>query len=218
MHGRGLNRTLMFLVLILLMGAGAVFVDNPSTPGIHFGGYDNTLQVHEGLDLKGGIQFLLQAQCPTDQPKCDVTGQMGNVIDNITRRVTGGLALTDPIIRQEGDNRVLVQLPGLTNDEQARALIGQTGQMYIIDTSGTPLNVGTDVSSQLCTSSTCASGTYKVVFKGSQIDGSAVTATIDQTTNQPVVLFQFQGGAKQDFANYTRDNVGKYLRSCSTAK
>jgi len=207
---RGFNRTLMFLLLIVLLGAGAVFVDLPGTPGIHIGGYNNDLQVKQGLDLKGGIQFLLQAQCPADQPKCDVPGQMGNVIDNITRRINGGLALTDAVIRQEGSDRVLVQLPGLTNDEQARGLLGQTGQMYIIDTGGQQLQQDQDVTQYICTKDPCGQGQFKVVFRGADLDGSQVYATVDQT-GKPVVEFAFGGQKKSDFATYTRDHVGQYL-------
>ncbi len=208
---RGFNRTLMFLLLIVLLGAGAVFVDLPNTPGIHIGGYNNDLQVHQGLDLKGGIQFLLQAQCPQDQPKCDVPGQMSNVIDNITRRISGS-GFVDPIIRQEGADRVLVQLPGLTNDEQARGLLGETGQMYIIDTGGQQLQQDQDVTQYICTKDPCGQGQFKVVFRGSQLDGSQVYATVNQT-GQPVVEFEFSNNdnAKANFAAYTRDHVGQFL-------
>ncbi|MGH2500952.1 MAG: hypothetical protein ACRDID_00400, partial [Ktedonobacterales bacterium] len=56
-------RSILFLVFILLLGAGAVYVDLPNTPGIHIGSYNNNLQVKQGLDLQGGIEITLQASC-----------------------------------------------------------------------------------------------------------------------------------------------------------
>jgi preprotein translocase subunit SecD len=210
MRARGIGRTLTLLLFILLLGAGALYVDWPTNPGIHFGGYNNNLELVEGLDLRGGIQFVMQATCPPEQPKCDIASQMGNVIDNINRRINGGLGLSDATVRQQGSDRLIIQLPGLTDDAEARQLLGKTGQMYIIDTGSTPLSVGTNVSSQLCTDN-CQTGQYKIVFKGSDLDGSAVYATISQQTNAPVVEFAFAGAKKGDFAAYTRNNVGKFL-------
>jgi len=210
MRGRGLSRTLMFLLLILLLGAGAAYVDWPGSPGIHVGGYNNDLQFKLGLDLRGGLQFVLQAYCPQDKPNCDVQGQMGQVLDNVNRRVNRGLGLNDASVRRLGTDRVLVELPGITDDKEAADLLGKTGQMYIIDTGSQQIPAGTDVSSYLCTDK-CQTGQFKIVFTGAQLDGNYVSAGLDPQTNQPVVNFQFAGQYKADFGNYTRDHVGQFL-------
>jgi preprotein translocase subunit SecD len=65
---------------------------------------------------------------PPDQPKCDIAGAMPSVQKSIENRINGGLALTDAIVTQEGGNRLVVQLPGLTDDTQARQLLGKTAR------------------------------------------------------------------------------------------
>jgi preprotein translocase subunit SecD len=198
------GRTFAFLLFILLLGAGAFYVDAVDLfhwPHVNFAGYKNDLQVKEGLDLKGGIQLIMQAGCPSDKPNCNVASYMGAVINNVNRRVSGGLGLNDAIVRQEGNNRVLIELPGLNNDQQAIALLGQTGQMNIIDSQGQQLQVGTVVTP----------GQYKVVFTGAQLNVNSISAGLDPQTNKPVVLFAFTGPAKSAFATYTRNNVGQYL-------
>lgn len=207
------GRTIAFLLFILLLGAGAFYVDMVSVfhwPTVNVAGYKNDLAVKEGLDLKGGIQFVMQAECPPQKPKCDVSQYMSSVIANVQRRVNGALAVNDAVVRQEGTDRISIEIPGLQNDQQARQLLGQTGQMNVIDTGGTPLSNGTDVTGQTCTSK-CASGQYKIVFTGAQLDVNHISAGIDSTTSQPVVTFAFTGSAKSGFATYTQKNVGNYL-------
>src|SRR6185312_15169368 len=90
-------RSILFLVFILLLGAGAVYVDLPNTPGIHIGSYNNNLQVKQGLDLQGGIEITLQASCPSDQPKCDVAGLLPDALNAVQKRVAGGLGVNDSV-------------------------------------------------------------------------------------------------------------------------
>jgi preprotein translocase subunit SecD len=210
MRNRGLGRTFFNLMLILLLAAAAGYVLWPNNKGIHIGGYNNSLDWKFGLDIKGGIQFVLEASCPPDQPKCDIPAAMPTVQKSIENRINGGLALTDAIVTQEGNNRLVVQLPGLTDDTQARQLLGRTGQMLIIDTGSQSLPVGTDVTGLTCTTE-CGPNQYKIQFKGNELDTNSVSAGLDSSTQQPIVTFQFKGDAQARFADYTAKNVGNYL-------
>jgi preprotein translocase subunit SecD len=207
MRNRGLGRTFFNLLLILLLAVAAGYILWPNNKGIHVGGYNNNLDWKFGLDIKGGIQFVLEASCPPDQPNCDIAAQMPAVQKSVENRINGGLALTDAIVTQEGSNRLVVQLPGLTDDTQARTLLGQTGQMYIIDTGTQSVPVGTDVTGLTCTSQ-CGPNQYQIQFKGSELDTNSVSAGLDPNTQQPVVTFAFKGDAKLRFANYTAQNIG----------
>jgi preprotein translocase subunit SecD len=204
------RRTYLWLLFIALLAAGAIFVDLPKTPGIHLAGYNNSLAVKQGLDLQGGVQITMQVYCPTGQPKCDITSAMGAIIENLNRRIAQGLAVNDAVVREEGGNRILIQLPDLQDETQALKLLGTTGEMNIINTGTTPLAVGTDVTGQTCTT-TCASGQYKIVFTGAELNPGSISAALDSSTNQPIVQFQFQGSAQDGFSAYTQSNVGNYL-------
>ncbi|NLT94786.1 MAG: protein translocase subunit SecD [Clostridia bacterium] len=72
-----------------------------------------------GLDLKGGVQIRLEA--PENATDDDMNRAMA-IIDN---RVNS-LGVTEPEIRREGSNRILVELPGVDNPEEAVDLIGKT--------------------------------------------------------------------------------------------
>jgi preprotein translocase subunit SecD len=125
---------------------------------------------------------------------------MPQVVDNINRRIAQGLAVSEASVRASGD-KVLVELPGFTDAAQASALLGQTGEMNIIDTGTSPLNVGTTVTP----------GQYPVRFTGSQLDTNQISAGLDSQNGKPIVTFAFTGKAKTDFATYTAKNVGNYL-------
>ncbi len=193
-------RSILFLVFILLLGAGAAYVANPNTAGINIGGYKNALKANLGLDLTGGVELQLQAHCPSDKPNCDIAALLPNTVNTVQERVSGGLGVNDAVVQTLDNNRILIQLPNQKDPEQAKALLGKTGLMQIIDTQGTPLAVGTVVQP----------GQYKVLFTGSQLDPNSINAQLDQT-NSPIVTFEFTGSARAAFAAYTRDNVGKYL-------
>jgi preprotein translocase subunit SecD len=50
-----------------------------------------------------------------------------------------------------------------------------------------------------------------VLFRGEDLDAGQVSAGLDQNAQQPVVNFAFKDGAKDHFAAYTAQNMGKYL-------
>ncbi|MDK2823825.1 MAG: preprotein translocase subunit SecD [Clostridia bacterium] len=72
-----------------------------------------------GLDLKGGVLVRLEA------PENATDEDMDKAIAIIDNRVNG-LGVTEPEIRREGNNRILVELPGVENPEEAVSVIGKT--------------------------------------------------------------------------------------------
>src|SRR5260221_13695066 len=137
------GRTLVFLALIALLGVAAFWIDFGfgKPPKIDFGGYTNDLTVHQGLDLQGGLQIVLEATCPTDKPKCDINASMPAVIDNIKRRIAGGLAANHAVGRPEsgsnGIKGVLLERPGPKETTPAQQLLAAAGQMESIPTGST---------------------------------------------------------------------------------
>ena len=75
-----------------------------------------------GLDLRGGAHLVYQADLSkAENPKEAMKG----VIDVIERRINA-YGVTEPVIRQMGKDRILVQLPGIKKISEAKKLIGQT--------------------------------------------------------------------------------------------
>jgi SecD/SecF fusion protein len=81
--------------------------------------------VKQGLDLQGGLRVVLQAK--TANPSVEDMQQVRTVIENRINQ-TG---VSEPLVLIQGNNRVLVELPGLSQAEQDRALalLGQTAKL-----------------------------------------------------------------------------------------
>jgi SecD/SecF fusion protein len=85
-----------------------------------------TRPVHLGLDLQGGTQIVLEADGRGGQ-KND-----GDTIDRrleVLRRRVDQLGVAEPTLQRSGDRRVIVELSGLKDPDQAVAVIGQTAQL-----------------------------------------------------------------------------------------
>ncbi len=77
-----------------------------------------------GLDLQGGMHLLLEV----DKSKLGVA-EARNAVDQamqIIRNRVDQFGVAEPSFQKQGDNRILVQLPGLLDQERAKQLIGQT--------------------------------------------------------------------------------------------
>ncbi|MCS6772933.1 MAG: protein translocase subunit SecD [Anaerolineae bacterium] len=88
------------------------------------------LQIKQGLDLKGGLQVLLASDLPGGA--APTPDQMETARRIIEDRVSG-LGVAEPIIQLQGEDRILVELPGVTDRNLAIDLIKQTGQLEFVD-------------------------------------------------------------------------------------
>ena len=91
-----------------------------------------------GLDLVGGLRVLLQADIPeTEYEEADLV----ETANNVERRVNA-LGLSEATIQVQGNNRILVELPGVTDRQQAIDTIQQTALLEFVDFGGLGAQVG----------------------------------------------------------------------------
>ncbi|MEC9344448.1 MAG: protein translocase subunit SecD, partial [Pseudomonadota bacterium] len=126
------------------------------------------------------------------------------------------LGTTEPLVPRPGDDRVLVQVPGLDDPTRLKALIGQTAKM-------TFHLVSTEMSAQDALNSRPPAGTrilYEdedppipyVVESRAMVDGENLTDAqpgFDQRTNEPIVTFRFDTKGSTRFCQVTSANVGR---------
>jgi preprotein translocase subunit SecD len=102
--------------------------------------------IKQGLDLQGGLQVVMEANPPEG---VTVDGDMMNGLrDTIERRVNG-LGVSEPLIQTRGDNQIIVELPGLTDVDQAIEVIRTTALLEIIDPQGSYLPINAYVNTSL---------------------------------------------------------------------
>lgn len=77
-----------------------------------------------GLDLKGGVEVVL---VPVDRPEAITQGDLDTAV-NIIRDRIDGLGVAEPDVTRQG-NRVVVQLPGISDQQRAIDVVGQTAEL-----------------------------------------------------------------------------------------
>jgi preprotein translocase subunit SecD len=198
------------LIFISILTLVAVWIDLPGTSGNVFGLKDN-VTVHEGLDLQGGLQVLLQAN-PPGGGKVD-SGALEGTRDTIERRVNG-LGVSEPVIQTQNNNQIIVELPGVEDPEEAVRVLKETALLEIIDPQGQFLPEGTVVDTTLGTAASLnAEGTPEASPGASPVGSpeaspvASPAATASYTPAGTVYTTIITGKDLKD-AYLTRTNLG----------
>jgi len=218
------QKTFVVLVVILLLTAVALWIALPNNPGIHLRLFGNEIsrdiRVVQGLDLQGGIQVLLQADLP-EGSKIDAEG-METARKIIENRVNG-LGVAEPLVQRQGAQRIIVELPGIENEEQALALIRQTGLLEFVAVGTTPLLPGTQVKTDYVPGQPLSEYSaelaydeagnriYHTVMTGEALKNAAATINPDSPTTKYMVAFELQPAWASFFSEYTGSHKGEFL-------
>jgi preprotein translocase subunit SecD len=140
------QRDVSMLMLIIILAAVAMWIVWPGNPGLHIHlgplGIDRDIRVHFGLDLQGGVQVVLEADVPEGQEvDADAIGAAKTIVEN---RVNA-LGVTEPLVQLASYNRIVVELPGITEPDQAITTLRETGLLEFIDAGFTFLPPDTEV-------------------------------------------------------------------------
>ncbi|MEX2426125.1 MAG: protein translocase subunit SecD, partial [Thermomicrobiaceae bacterium] len=136
-----LDRPGITLTIIALITLLAAWLNMPSDVADPFGWKDD-VYFHQGLDLQGGLQVVMEARPPEGQEITDEV--MSGTRDTVERRVSG-MGVSEPLIQTRGDDQIIVELPGVGDPETAVQVIAQTALLEIIDPNGEMLPEGTIV-------------------------------------------------------------------------
>ena len=121
-----LRRNRIFLAIIIVMvglAASALTFRTIDIPGVHRGSEEGPLGLRLGLDLQGGTHLVYRADDP------NVTSeQMDGLVSVIERRINS-FGVSEPLIQKKGNNEIVIQLPGVRDIDEAKALIGGTAQL-----------------------------------------------------------------------------------------
>lgn len=120
------SKSYLFLLLVLGLGVLAGFL------------YSQT-KYNYGLDVRGGIRLTYQLQLKPEQ-RAQATEIRRKLLTILTGRATGPMGVAEPSIVPKGTDQLVVELPGATNLDQARAVIGTSAkiQFYHANTVASP--------------------------------------------------------------------------------
>jgi preprotein translocase subunit SecD len=169
-------------------------------------------------DVAGGELRLVAGLKPEAQKRI----QDGAVQQNITilRNRVNELGVSEPIIQQQGSDRVVVQLPGVQDTARAKDIIGRVATLEIRMVNDDPgaAASGAAFGSELLQD---RDGTPLLVRRQVVLTGDRINDAqpgFDQRTNEPAVHVNLDGTGARIFKEVTRDNVGKRMAIVLTEK
>jgi protein-export membrane protein SecD len=184
-------------ILILIIGLLALIVD--FVPGLTLPDSSDSgsrpIETKLGLDLQGGLRVEYQAQQLGEKiPRPEDLEVIRRIIENRVN-ATG---VSEPVITTQGADRIVVELPGVSDPNSVRRLVGQTALLEFVPL-GTVQKNKDDVIDEK---------QFPPLFTGTELDSAAIGS--DQTGKR-VVTFKLKDNGAKLFGDYTRDHVGQYF-------
>ena len=144
------------------------------------------------------------------------TATLGQAIEIVRARVdeTG---TKEPIIQRQGKTRILLQLPGIDDPEQVKALLGRTAKLgfQLVDISASPADVrasgrvppGSELLPVRDAEDVFLLLNKRVIISGEMLEDAR--PSFDGTTNEPVVAFTLNPTGAERFGRVTGQNLGR---------
>lgn len=133
----------------------------------------------------------------------------------IVRKRIDELGTKEPLIQQQGTDRIVIQLPGVQDPSEIKAIMGKTAKMsfHLVDEETSPQMAQMG---KLSPDSMLATGdeTGYIVLKRRVIVNGGELKSAKQSYGEhgePVVAFEFNASGAKEFGNATRENVGRRL-------
>lgn len=184
----------------------------PSNPGLHVdlgGGLDGQgklIDFHRqgfrlGLDLQGGTHLVLRG----DVSKVPAHGDPNDAVESarhIIERRINAYGVAEPIVQRRGADRIIVELPGVRDIEEAKSLIGKTAQMDFRE------QKTIEGQQQWVIATATNSDGVETPLTGRNFKKAEVG--FDQGS-KPIILFEFDGEGGKLFGEITTRLKGKEL-------
>lgn len=127
--GRRNKLILIGIILLVAFASSVMLIDDIDLPLI---GERDGMKL--GLDLQGGTNLIYEADF-TDIPSGERAGRLGETKRIIERRINQ-YGVTEPVIQTMGSDRISIQLPGVTEIEEAKDLVGHTAMLEFWEQGG----------------------------------------------------------------------------------
>ena len=186
-----------FIILITLV---ATIISLPYGVKFQIGKFkvDQKFDMKLGLDLAGGSQLTFEAdmsKIPNDKRQNAIES-----VRNVIERRVNLFGVSEPTVQTsefQGKERIIVDLPGVSDTQQAVSLIGKTAQLQFMEVKQIPATKTASASATL--SPTNLTGA----------DLQSATVGFDSQTGKPVISLQFTQEGGKKFAELTGRNIGQ---------
>jgi len=194
--------------LILAVLAAALVLDflpNLNLPGLGADGASRLVETKLGLDLVGGLQVEYQA-LPAGGKSPDA-GAMATIKQIVENRVNSQ-GVTEPIVQTQGSDRIVVELPGVSDPDPIRKLLGSTGRLDFVPLPPERYGNGSAPGSFQAVQGQPLPTEETALFAGDQIDQAFPS---QDSNGARAVGFRLKSEGAKLFGDYTQANVGNFF-------
>lgn len=222
-----MRRQYISLLLLALLLGFAIWANLPGNPGISIGPFYRSMETVLGLDLRGGVQVLLEADLPADTA---IDPQSMEDARQILENRTNALGVAENMFQIAGERRIVAEFPGLHDPNQIVAVIQEQGVLEFVDLGDTFLPEGSTVitdfgltEAQIQETQTALEATptpdstgttelptqvWHTIMTGQELRSVGVTT---DGTGGFQLDFELTSEGAQIFRDFTANNVGKFL-------
>jgi len=196
------------LILIAVLGVLAILIDFlpgltvPDPSGQSSG---RVIETKLGLDLRGGLKVEYRVNAVDGQsPTLDDV----NVVKGIIERRVNATGVSEPVVVTSGTDRIVVEVPGATDPNEIRKLVGQTGRLDFVPLPPAEYGTGTSPGQYQAVENQPLPTKEQPLFSGDQV--ASANTQIDQNGSR-VVAFTLKSDGASKFADYTSNHVGEFF-------
>lgn len=206
-----------WLIVIIILLAFSLWVDLVDKIEIPLGDtmlFERDVAIKLGLDLRGGLQALLEADIPADVPLEE--GALESAKTILENRANA-LGVSEVVMQTAGDRRIVAEFPGVTNPEEVVSSLRRTALLEFVDMGSTPVPEGTIIVTDFglqpgATPAPNEDGTqptvYHTVMTGA---GLKTAAVVPGQLGGYEIVFTLESDASDIFAEYTTTHRGQFL-------
>lgn len=198
---RNLWISLSFIVIVLFFSVMLVIPQSPF--------WGQKIKAMLGLDLVGGTELIYQADLSGSNDKIKDLSSLSSVFRNRIDQ----LGVSEPSISTSGSDKVIIELPGITNIDEAIDKIGETYELFFMEES--TAEEGGQALSDYYDPAYQYPGYWKATdLTGRQLKDADVTfsgGTDTASNSEPVVSIKFYNAGSQKFADLTKRNLQKRI-------
>ena len=201
---KGILSLIAIVALMALLGV-------TTTIGLGKGHSGAAKNINLGLDLEGGVSITYQVKgdTPSDEDMADTIYKLQKRVEQYS---------TEASVYQEGDNRISIEIPGVTDANKILDELGQPGSLYFIAQTGSD---GSENYTRVGT--TGDAGTdfqLKKTIEELQEDGSIVLTGSDVKTATAGAYTDSTTGSKENVVDleFTKEGTEKFAEATKVAK
>jgi len=134
-----------FIVLLVIVASGINFWPNADLRWI---GIEKAFPIKLGLDLQGGSQVVLQVRPGPTPIAPDVLAANLQAARDVIESRAAGSGVSEPLVQVQGNNRIIVELPGVQHPDEVLKTLRETGFLEWIDAGTDPIPVGSLITTE----------------------------------------------------------------------